>query len=451
MNKREKLKKLLARIAELSAKAQDNGWTDEEREEFDKADKEATELKAEIEEEDKQKAADANRLRRAQELQTTATQGNRRTSAGANFNADENHGGGDRGGDTRWVRDGFQADPMRGFRSHVDFFEQVRNAASGGEISQNLRSMAAGSDEQGSHSDPDGGFLVPTALVENVMQTGTENDPTVGLVTDVPMETPLIEIPYRVDKNHSTSVSGGLQVQWGTETQDTDPSKLKLGKMQFKANELMGLSFTTRQLLERSFTSVVALLRAGFQTEFMSKIFQAKLYGDGVGKPLGVMSSPCKIAVAAEGGQGADTILGNNLVNMMSRQWRYGSSIWIANHNCLPQLVKAHITMTNSDGPIFLPPNAQGTPNTLLGRPIFFTEHAKSLGDEGDIMNVVWSEYLFGEYMPMREESSIHVRFVNHESAFKFWQELAGMPWWDAPLTPVNGSTLSPVVSLAAR
>jgi hypothetical protein len=46
----------------------------------------------------------------------------------------------------------------------------------------------------------------------------------------------------------------------------------------------------------------------------------------------------------------------------------------------------------------------------------------------------------------------MHVRFVNHERAFKFWTRNAGAPWWRSALTPHKGSaTLSPFVTLAER
>ena len=69
-------------------------------------------------------------------------------------------------------------------------------------------------------------------------------------------------------------------------------------------------------------------------------------------------------------------------------------------------------------------------------------------------MLVVWSQYLWGTLgspVPRRAES-IHVRFLNHERTFKFWQENDGQPWWRSVLTPKESTdTLSPVVVLAER
>jgi len=63
-----------------------------------------------------------------------------------------------------------------------------------------------------------------------------------------------------------------------------------------------------------------------------------------------------------------------------------------------------------------------------------------------------WSQYLEGTYENLQSAESIHVRFLNHETTFKFWLRNAGAPWWRTVLTPKkSASTLSPFVVLAAR
>jgi hypothetical protein len=62
-----------------------------------------------------------------------------------------------------------------------------------------------------------------------------------------------------------------------------------------------------------------------------------------------------------------------------------------------------------------------------------------------------WSEYLEGTYMPYETAESMHVRFLENETAFRVTMMNAGAHWWRSVLTPVNGSTLSPVVYLQTR
>ncbi len=49
----------------------------------------------------------------------------------------------------------------------------------------------------------------------------------------------------------------------------------------------------------------------------------------------------------------------------------------------------------------------------------------------------------------MKAATSIHVRFVNDESVFRFTYRCDGQPAWNAPLTPFKGTnTLSPFIAL---
>ena len=83
---------------------------------------------------------------------------------------------------------------------------------------------------------------------------------------------------------------------------------------------------------------------------------------------------------------------------------------------------------------------------------MFYSEHCSTLGSAGDLILANWGEYLEGTYQPFTGASSVHVRFVTHESVLKFWIRNDGAPWWRSALTPANGTaTLSPIVTLAAR
>jgi HK97 family phage major capsid protein len=353
------------------------------------------------------------------------------------------------------VQDQWQKDPSLGYSRPGVFLEDVMNAEMRGSVSPQLKFLAAaGSDEHSTLSNTYGGFLIPEAFRPEVLSVSAESDPTASRVTQLPMASDVVNIPARTDKNHTSSVSGGLSVGRTTETQSPDASRLQLENVKLEATALMGLSYASEQLLERSAVSFIALLESGFSDEFASKMFDEKINGTGAGAPVGILDAAATISVAKEGGQTADTITGQNLIDMRHRAWRYGNSIWLANHDVYPSLVTAHVTMTNDDIPVFIPGNGIDVPDTVLGRPIYFTEYAKTLGDKGDIMLCDWSQYLWGTLGggSIQSAESMHVRFVNHERTFKFYTYNTGSPWWKSALTPMNSSTtLSPFVTLAAR
>ncbi len=359
------------------------------------------------------------------------------------------------------AREKFLDDPMRGFKSHRNIFEAVRTVGLGAKPDDRLKSMsarygvqsdgtpispmaAAGSDEQGTYADPYGGFLVPRTTLPGVITTGFDPDPFASLTQKIPMATPEVALNARVDKTHTTSVSGGLVVYRRNETAGVTASRMSFEQIVLHADSLMGVAYASEEVLRDSPLSFTTVLERGFRDQFGAKAMIERLDGLGVGCPLGINNAPGKIDVGMEGGQSATTIRYANLVKMRARIYGYGASVWFANHDCLPELLS--VTQPGSTIPLF---QQNGGIETLFGRPIFFTEFAKALGTTGDLELVNWGEYLEGEYEPIQGLTSIHVRFVEHEQAFKFWKRNAGQPWWRTVMTPVNGSTIAPIVRLA--
>lgn len=342
-------------------------------------------------------------------------------------------------------------DPQRGFRSPREFMLAVMNAH-GRNIDQRLaplRMAAAGSDEQGLYSDSYGGFLVPEAFLPGLQTVAMEGDPTAGRTRRVPMTAPTVRINARTDKNHSTSVSGGLRVYRRAETDTVPSSRMAIEQVTLHAHSLVGIAYATEEILTDSPASFAALLEAGFRDEFGSKILSEKLMGNGVGEYEGVLNAPATISIAKEAGQSADTILYANIVKMRARCWGYGNAIWLYNHDCLPQL----INLADDFGRFIWQPSArEGTPDLLLGRPAYATEYCDTVGDQGDIILGNWGEYLEGEIGGISGAESMHVRFLEHERAFKFFTRNDGRCWWRSALTTRNSTvTLSPFVVLDAR
>ena len=344
-------------------------------------------------------------------------------------------------------------DPKKGFRTPRDFITSVLGAGMGRPVDARLGILAAaGSDEQSTFADPYGGYLVPQGFSATLTQLDPETDPIAGRTTMVPMEQPALNISARVDKNHSTSVSGGLTVTRREESASITASRMTLERLKFVAYSLFGLSYVTEELLTDSPTTFAALLAAGFSDEFTSHMIDERLNGTGVGEHLGVLNSACLIPQAKESQQAADTIELKNIQKMRSRCWRYENAIWLANHDTYPQLGDLNQAIGTGGTNVWQPSIIEDRPDMLLGRPIFFTEYCQTLGDKGDIVLGNWSQYLEGVLQPMQSAESMHVRFLNHERTFKFWLRNAGLPWWTSALTPKNSTvTLSPFVTLAAR
>ena len=354
------------------------------------------------------------------------------------------------------IKDNNEDDPKGGFKDHREFLKAVMRRGTHGIEDPRLAKYRAtqGSDEQQVGSDPYGGYIIPVGVAPGVLTVTPESDPIAGLVRNIPMTAPIVAFNARVDKNHSTSVSGGLTVTRKPETVDATSSRMKFEQIRMVVNDQFGLAFATENILTDSPESFVAMLASGFSDEFAANLMNERLNGTGVGEYLGIMESKCLVTVAKENAQSADTILKENIDKMTARCWRYGRAVWHANHDTRPQLASLYQLVGTTGGqvvPYFQPGAGPNGEDMLNGRPIFFTEFCASLGNLGDIVLAQWSEFLEGTYQQMRQDESIHVRFLAAERAFRFYKRNDGKPWWTAPLTPKNGATLSPFVTLAAR
>ncbi|HUV67382.1 MAG TPA: phage major capsid protein [Sedimentisphaerales bacterium] len=350
-------------------------------------------------------------------------------------------------------REAFLSDPKRGFANHQEFLMLAMQAGSTGRLDDpRLKSLTVGSDEASTVSDPYGGFLLPSGFSPDLMSVAPEGDPTAGRTTAIPMTTQSIEIPARVDKTHTSSVTGGLQVYRRNETDTSTATRMEIEQIKLTATMLFGVAYATEELLARSPISFISLLQAGFSSEFAAKLLKEKLFGTGAGMMQGVTISPCVVDQAKEVGQAAVSIVKENIDKMRSRCWGYGNAIWLYNHDCLPALRSLSQAVGTGGSVVnYFSVDTNGM-STLDGRPAFASEFCKTIGTSGDLILGNWTQYLEGTLTGQNSAESIHVRFVNHERCFKFWLENDGKSWWTAALTPnQSATTLSPFVTLATR
>lgn len=343
-------------------------------------------------------------------------------------------------------------DPSGGFKTPREYLSAVMDAGRGMRCDERLLPFraAAGSDEHGEYSDAYGGFLLPVGLVPGLSKMPTEGDPTASLVSSLPMTSNSMKWNARTDKDHTTSVSGGLKVSRRQETDDVPSSRMKMEQVTFTAHSLMGVAYATEEILTDSPISFAAMIQEGFSDEFAAKLLDEKLRGTGAGEFEGVLNCPATISIAKETGQPAATIVLENLVKMASRCWG-SNQVWLANHDVIPQLATLSFVSGTGGTPFWWGSAREGFPAQLLGKPIYFTEFCETLGTAGDLILADWSEYTVATLEGVKSAESMHVRFLNHERAFKFWMRNDGRSLWRSPLTPKKGATKSPFVTLATR
>lgn len=345
----------------------------------------------------------------------------------------------------------FIEDPKKGFKNEQEFFSSVIKTTRTGANDKRLSFLAVqGQDEQHTLSDSLGGYLVPEAFDPRLLEIAPEGNPLEGKTMNIPMQAPVVKIPARVDKDHTTSVAGGIVVGRSQETQDIKTSQMKFEQIVLSVNELSGATFTTNELLNDSPLTISAILSKGFAEAFADAKFEEMLRGNGVGQPEGIFNSDAFIGVDRDT---SNEIKIDDVLNIRSRVYGYGdsSTCWLANHATLVQLAKLGGTTGSAFSLVYMPSSQVDVPDMLLGKPLYYSETLNNLGQDNDLVCVNASQYLTGTYQPLQSAESTHVRFLSNENVFKMWERNDGRSWWTSPLKTKRGApTLSPFVGLKA-
>jgi HK97 family phage major capsid protein len=343
------------------------------------------------------------------------------------------------------------------YSSTIKFFRDIMVAGSpGGDMSDELRGYVKKTNtlmEEGDLSQ--GGYALPSDTSSQILEKALEMSIVRPRATLQPMSSNKLELPADMDEDHSSNYFSGITIYRPGEGEQKTGTNPVLGKVKLQLHKLVGYVEVTDELLEdapaleawliRKFSQAVAFVE---DSDF--------LVGDGANKALGMFnaSNPSLITASAESGQGASTIVAENIASMWAQLWPEGQSraVWVANINTFKQLFKMGLAVGTGGIPVWMPANQlSGRPyKELMGQPIFFTEKMQSLGTAGDIGVADMSQYLVGDRGGLKVASSIHVKFDYDRTAFRFVLRYDGTPSWLTTLTPQNGSdALSPFVILS--
>ena len=300
----------------------------------------------------------------------------------------------------------------------------------------------------------EGGFLIPESLRAELLRVSLETAIVRPRARVVPMET--LRVPYpTVDSTTNVgSVHGGIVTYWTEEGGTLQRSQAKFGRVVLDAKKLTAYAVVPNELIADSATSFDAFINQAFPEAVAFGEDGAFFDGTGVGEPLGFMDAPAMVAITAEAGQPATTIVWENLVKAFARMLpaSLNRAVWIVAPNTFPELATMALSVGTGGSAVWLNNGAAGPPMTILGRPVIISEKARTLGAAGDVNFVDLAYYLIGDRQVMSAQSSEHANFDTDETAFRFIERVDGRPWIQSAITPRNsGDTLSPFVQLAAR
>lgn len=302
--------------------------------------------------------------------------------------------------------------------------------------------------------DTEGGYLVPEEFSTSLIMQMNEESQIAPRTRQIPINR-RIKLPYINDSDRSGSAVGGVDVTWNNEGSTLTSSKAQFKQVELELKKIHALTYATDELLSDSAIAVESVMSQLAGTALAREHDEVIVNGTGAGRPLGFMNSPALITVAKETSQTADTIVSKNIYKMWERISDSNNAVWLINRSALPQIYQLNQEVSTAGGSsLFVFNIAERQSETILGAPIIWTDHAAAIGDLGDIMLCDLSQYLTATKAggpKIKSATSIHVKFLTDEVAFRFTMRVDGQPWWPSAQTPKRGNTISPFVTLAAR
>ena len=242
---------------------------------------------------------------------------------------------------------------------------------------------------------------------------------------------------------------GGVRGYWMAEAAQKTSSKPKFRHIDLKLKKVAALVYATDELLEDA-NALEGWIARNVPNELRFLVEAAIINGDGIGKPLGILQSPALITQLANT---ASEVNSQDIGNMWSRRYLgVQDYVWFAHASVMPQLYQ----MAVSNEPVYVPPGGfSASPyGALFGRPVIETEYNPVLGANGALVLASPSQYALISKGGVQAASSIHVKFVEDETAFRFVYRVDGQGLWASPVTAyastATGFTVSPFIQLSA-
>jgi len=344
------------------------------------------------------------------------------------------------------------------WQSPGEFFRAVITTQKNGGNTADVRLMAARN--QDTLIGEEGGFAVPMAVANVMLEATLTGGDILSRVTQRPITVgnSYSETVTKEEARTNGSRNGGVRHYWVAENGDYTDSTALTRQVEAKLAKLGALVRLTEEQMQDG-PAMESFLNEQVPEELRFGAEAAIWEGDGVAKPLGIISSGALVSQAIEGTQTIANTAGFIWVNAAKMYARMparmlGGAAWFINAELWSKILTSTAGTGASAPPTFIAPGAlPGSPAaTLYGRPIIPIEYASTEGTVGDFVFANMSDYLFLSKGGIRQQSSMHVDFIRDRTALKFTWRVNGLPRTRVPVTPFKGSvTQSPYIALAAR
>lgn len=350
-------------------------------------------------------------------------------------------------------------DPACGFPSMADMFKDTIAAATTNVIparlkrywaiceEKRLEQRAAGTGMEVGDAEF-GGYIMPVLYSTNIWQRAVEISNIMSKVFVIPMGALAIKIPAMggYDRSGGT-LFGGITFYDEPENDQIQDVRPKFEQIGYQLKFQAAMTHISDMMLRFSPVTIESFIKDRFAEALAWRMEYLLLRGTGAGQPQGILNCDSKVEVAKEGGQLADTVYYENIVNMMARIWRENNAEWYFNRTVKPQLKTLPFVVGTGGERIKM--------EDALELPYHVNEHCSSVGDVLDIVLADWSQ--MGVALPQGQgggpifDTSIHFKFDYAQTSFRFMWYMDAHSLWRTVEQPYLGDTIAPFVWLAAR
>jgi HK97 family phage major capsid protein len=294
-----------------------------------------------------------------------------------------------------------------------------------------------------------GGYLIPPAYEPTLLEVAAPAAVIRSRATVIPVSTRSGEIPsldqYTAPTGGQgdTAFAGGVVVGWAEEGGTLSETQPTFKMLEWNIRKLGAYTEVPNETVADSAIAIEALLTRLFGTAIAGMEDYAFIRGDGVGKPLGILSADCTIAV---------TTATNNafaIADALAMRSRHkavgGEPAWLIHPGVWPDI---GVFEVGTGGAVFLSNVPGGLPQSLLGYPILESEHMPQ-DDYDDVILGDFSAYVIFDRAGIAVAYSEHAAFTTDKGTWRVTKRLDGQPWLTSTITladPQGSYTVSPFV-----
>ena len=326
------------------------------------------------------------------------------------------------------------------WKSFGEFLGAVVKADRDGVVDNRLVQKISGQSET-SNGGADGGYTVSVDIANFITQQAQTASVMASKCSKMeigPLMTG-IKIPQLNETARSTTtLYGGVRIYAPGEGVGKTPFVQKYTQKQVDLKKMCAVNYVSDELLQDN-TTLESFIRMN-----VGKAFAWAIDNEIINGTLTVCTAIVNNAATAEQTFAGAAPTPAELTLMYSRNLNRTRAEWYLSGNQYATILSLATTGTF---PLFQPNFAVTPLGTLLGRPINVIEQGGITTDESSFMFLDLSDYLIITKGSIQEAVSIHVKFLEDETAFRWTMRIGGAPLMASLITMPDGLTYSSFIT----